>query len=390
LHRLLTDTLASVPTEPPLIGSISLSTRHLPDSSQFPAWRELAAPYVDIFPTDVSQPGFIADQVTWDLGSVAFMRCRNPALVYARTAQHLRANPIDDWFLTFARRGDNAGQVGQNWRNSASPRQLGVNSLRNTFQGSTTELDALMLFLPRDFCRDAAATLDAVVNTRLTSGLGQLLADYMLDLERRLPMLTESELPSLLAATRAMVLACIMPDPDRLMEAQRPIEATLLERAKQLIQENLLSPALGADELCRQLGVSRSRLYRLFEPLGGVVRYIRCRRLLDAHVALCDANDDRRIADIAAERGFVDAAEFSRAFKREFGYRPRDARNEAVPRPKAEMAPFSSPGGGPFGSLLQRLQSPVPTNVPARPEISLSKIPLPTPATAPVATHWVK
>ena len=369
-----------------------LSTRHLPEQNQFPAWRELAAPYVDIFPADVTQPGFIADQVTWDLGSVAFMRCRNPAMVYARTAHHLRANPVDHWFLTFARSGANdKSGTGANWGGIGSSRLLSVSSMRDTFQGSTTKLDALMLFLPRDFCRDAAATLDAVVNTRLTSGLGQLLADYMVDLERRLPMLTESELPSLLAATRAMVLACIMPDPDRLMEAQRPIEATLLERAKQLIQENLLSPALGADELCRQLGVSRSRLYRLFEPLGGVVRYIRCRRLLDAHVALCDANDDRRIADIAAERGFVDAAEFSRAFKREFGYRPRDARNDAVPRPKAEMAPFSTPGGGPFGSLLQRLQSPVPTNVPMHPEISLTKILLPNAATAPVAaTHWVK
>ncbi|WP_052950418.1 helix-turn-helix domain-containing protein [Devosia limi] len=364
----------------------------MPELCQFAAWRDLAAPYVDILPATASPPGFIADLEIWDLGSVAFMHGRSPAIAYARTAHHLRANPIDHWFLTFARSGNSTLRPGgRAWRSTSAARRLSVGSLRDTFQGSTANLDALILFLPRDFCRDAAATLDAVINTQLTSGLGQLLADYMLDLDRRLPMLTEAELPSLLAATRAMVLACITADPDRLMEAQRPIEATLLERAKQLIQENLLSPALGADELCRQLGVSRSRLYRLFEPLGGVVRYIRCRRLLDAHVALCDANDDRRIADIAAERGFVDAAEFSRAFKREFGYRPRDARNDAMPRPRAEMVPFATPRGGLFGSLMERLQSPEPTGAMARPEVSLTKIPLPNAATAPVAaTHWVK
>ena len=86
-------------------------------------------------------------------------------------------------------------------------------------------------------------------------------------------------------------------------------------------------PDLGVASLQRELRVSRSRLYRLFEPYGGVKRYIQRRRLLDTHAALADPNDRRRILDIAEERFFSDAAEFSRAFKREFGYRPSDARS---------------------------------------------------------------
>ena len=104
------------------------------------------------------------------------------------------------------------------------------------------------------------------------------------------------------------------------------------------------------DELCRDLAVSRSRLYRLFEPLGGVVHYIRHRRLLDAHAALADVEDRRPIVAIAAERGFIDPAEFSRAFKREFGYRPSDA------RASIQSLPFRRRStGGTLAELLHNL-----------------------------------
>jgi AraC-like DNA-binding protein len=92
----------------------------------------------------------------------------------------------------------------------------------------------------------------------------------------------------------------------------------------------------------------------MFEPLGGVVHYIRRRRLLDAHTALANPEDTRPIVDIAAERGFVDAAEFSRAFRREFGYRPSDARNHSnvwpLRRPRHGVAATNLP------ELLRRLQ----------------------------------
>jgi AraC-like DNA-binding protein len=53
--------------------------------------------------------------------------------------------------------------------------------------------------------------------------------------------------------------------------------------------------------------------------------------LLAAHAALSDPKDSRRIIDIAEAVGFNSAANFSRAFSKEFGYSPREARN-ASPR----------------------------------------------------------
>lgn len=75
------------------------------------------------------------------------------------------------------------------------------------------------------------------------------------------------------------------------------------------------------------LGVSRSRLYRIFEPLGGVASYIRRQRLLRTRDALSDIADTRSISRIAEEWGFVDASAYSRTFEHEFGISPKEARD---------------------------------------------------------------
>jgi len=74
----------------------------------------------------------------------------------------------------------------------------------------------------------------------------------------------------------------------------------------------------------------------------GVAHYTLRRRLLGAHKALSDPANKRLIFEIAEDCGFSGGTEFSRAFKREFGYRPTDVRmglSNGVPaRPMADLA----------------------------------------------------
>jgi AraC-like DNA-binding protein len=72
--------------------------------------------------------------------------------------------------------------------------------------------------------------------------------------------------------------------------------------------------------------MSRSNLYRLLENKGGVAQYIQSQRLLEAHSILADPRNVQSITNLAEDLCFADASSFSRAFKREFGYRPSDAR----------------------------------------------------------------
>ena len=117
---------------------------------------------------------------------------------------------------------------------------------------------------------------------------------------------------------------------DQLQSWQSEISVSVFERATQIIDAELMSSRLQPSQLCSRLGVSRSHLYRLFEPHGGVARYIQKRRLLRIFEVLSDPNFRETIAALAAGHGFEDPSSFGRAFRRKFGRSARDVRASAL------------------------------------------------------------
>ncbi|MDC9823508.1 helix-turn-helix domain-containing protein [Devosia sp. ZB163] len=336
---------ASLPDGEPSRPQVRLVTRGLPLRRQFEAWAEQISPIVEVSPLSDPSRGFEAVLEAWDLGELVLISAHQPAIAFRRTDRRCRSDGLDHWVLS-AVRGEVAGRRGT----------LQFHCLSRPFEGQSTGGEAVHLCVPRDFLRRACPLLvETQGGTSVNSALGRMLADFLLDLVPRMPELDPADYPGLLGSIRAMITASLAVAPWHPTLAQKARHETVVERARRLVQEQLHSSSLSVGNLCRELGVSRSRLYRLFEPMGGVVHYIRHRRLLDAHMALADSDDRRPIVDIAAERGFIDPAEFSRAFKREFGYRPSDARGSAELRPA--RSPSSAPGAGTsLAGLLQGLR----------------------------------
>jgi hypothetical protein len=84
---------------------------------------------------------------------------------------------------------------------------------------------------------------------------GMLLADYFRSLERQLTSVKVSDVPRVSEMTRSMIAACMVPSQDRIAAARGSIAATVFDRARHHINENLRSPALTPQQLCRTLGV---------------------------------------------------------------------------------------------------------------------------------------
>ena len=61
--------------------------------------------------------------------------------------------------------------------------------------------------------------------------------------------------------------------------------------------------------------------------MAGVAAYVQQRRLARVHALLSSTQDRRRIAELAFAHGFVSETHFSRAFRRRYGYAPREVRN---------------------------------------------------------------
>jgi AraC-like DNA-binding protein len=345
-----TGALASDEVSRTSLTPFRFSTISLPSREQFGAWRDFNASVVELS----LQRGddFEAEQVVWDLGSFVLTLATLPGAGRQCSWRHLPNDPFDHWRLVVTypnRRSPNAALDTQ--------RHISFRSLADPFEGVGAESEALSLFIPRDLFGANSEQFDRLPDSIPDTGLMQVLADYLVTLERRAPSLSQEELPNLVHATRTLVAACLAPTAERLKLAESPMAATLLARARHAIRRNLQSDDLGPQQLCRQLGVSRSKLYRLFEPLGGVVKYIHRQRLQGAHTALCDVGNSQHIVQIAENFGFTDASGFSRAFKQEFGYTPSEAREAAWGR----IPPLPTIGRGimsdmrDLGDLLRRL-----------------------------------
>ena len=313
---------------PPALTPVRFSTRELTPSDQFAAWAGYLAPLVDVrLPDNVSSEAvFHADHVVWNLGRMLLVQQHVQAHSYERSLAKLRANPIDHWCIAIPRSGSAWTEVDGRVAESGVGR-VDITCLGHPFRGRTTESDTLFIYLPRDLFGDVTSLLDASNNIAVSGNLAEVLVEYTSSIEQRLSTLTEEELPSVVQTTREMIVACLMPSASRAEVTGKQASLALMERARQHIHDNLASEHLTPQSLSRALGISRTQLYLLFEPSGGVARYIQKRRLLAAHAALSDPEQNSRIVEIAEEVGFSSAADFSRAFSREFGYSPREARN---------------------------------------------------------------
>ncbi|MEK1888408.1 MAG: helix-turn-helix domain-containing protein [Phyllobacterium sp.] len=316
----------------PALEPLQFTTRDLAKSEQFAAWQAYMSPLMDIkLPDGVSEAaGFPADHIAWNLGSMLVVRQKVPAHSYTRSLAKLRSNAIDHWQVILLRTGRTWTEVNRHIFED-KPGHIELRSLGHPFRGRTTDSENLSFYLPRELFSDTTRAVEMRDDTILSGTYTALLIDYLDRIEAKLPSLTAADLPRVVQTTRDMLLTCLSSDAEQAVAGESQGGMALMERIRRFVQKNLASPDLTPDALCRELGISRSRLYQLFEPSGGVLHYIQKRRLLSAHAALSNTANRQQIVEIAIAVGFTSAAHFSRAFSKEFGYSPREARNVSVP-----------------------------------------------------------
>ena len=298
-----------------------VSTHALPAPDQLEAWRGWYYPVFEVTPRQPEEHGFFASSQFWTLDGFSMCRVSAPPLNAQRTKALIRANPVDHWVVTLGQRATTIVRPRNGWF-EAPPGVPFVLSLGEEFASEREQDDRLQLYLPRDNFREIASLLDGLTGQVLDTPLGRLLGDYLLLLERRLPEMAFEDLARLTRAVGAMVASCVAPTSERLATAASQINLGKLERVRQAVRKHLRSPVLGTNMLCREVGMSRSQLYRLLEGEGGVSHYIQRQRLLESHAALSDPSNSQRITVIAEGLCFADASSFSRAFRQEFGESP--------------------------------------------------------------------
>jgi len=325
----------------PLACVVDIDTSAAPPAEQFDLYRSWNSNLGDVTLLREKFSSFNARQQVWQLGSLALMSLDYRGTGYRRRWSNKKDPVVDHWILSVPLTvSDNGGP--------SIPGQLHWHCLAAPYEAEGEDDGALALLLPRDFA--FSQPYDLAIRPEMAA----LIVDYLQLLHRSLPNRMERDAEHIAVATTTLLAACLAPSRDHLVEAEGPINGVIMARAKKLIAAQLAKRDLSPEKLCRDLNISRSRLYRIFEPSGGISNYIRRQRLLRTRDILSDDTDRRSISLIAEEWGFMDPSTYSRTFRREFGMTPKEARetgwlrtNEA---PRLSTAHFA--GGPPWSSLL--------------------------------------
>ncbi|MEJ8855232.1 helix-turn-helix domain-containing protein [Variovorax robiniae] len=264
-----------------------------------------------------------------------------PSQIRIRREHHIRADRLDHYRVILVRQGwFNCDADGQQTR--LTPGRFVITDMART-ESSETSSDCVALFIPREQL-DALLPAGMDIHGLVPGGMfAQLLVEHLLAMPSQMSEVTVDEAPGLSRATVGLVASSVISSPEAREQAGLAIQNGLLHRARCVVEQNLRVEGFGPLQLGKQLGVSRSSLYRLFEPLGGVSQYVKERRLAHAHELLCRGEGEQSIAALAEQFGFKTATHFSRAFREQFGYCAREA-GKMTPNAPAARSPNAKDG----------------------------------------------
>ena len=250
------------------------------------------------------------------------------AQVYARETAHIRKDSFDQLLVTIPMSGVMRGDSdGRDVRNSRG--MLAVTDLTRPHRHISSDSRTIMLTIPRATAIAADFDIDVLHGFDMHGATVDLLRAHVEAIHHNVALLTADQTAALGESVMLLLRLALQSGGGVRTRGALPGDADqgLMWRAKHLIGQNLGSQDLSVKQLCRELHVSRSVLYRVFEPLGGVAGYIRTKRLEAARDHLGDIAMRDSVAGIADRVGFTDPAHFSRAFRAQFGSSPREYRH---------------------------------------------------------------
>lgn len=325
------------------------------NAREFELWRDGLRPLFTMDALDAtSRSSFAIEATSYQFSDVAIVSGRSSAALFQRDPLTIARGGLDHICLVIHTEGGCALDV-EGRSAEAHPGDVCFLDMSRLVTLRAPNYASLTLLLPRATLQPYVADLDALHGRILRKArpLNAMLVSHLQTLFAEAPTLNAADGDAAAKGTAALIAAFAGVAGDGREVIARSKSAATLLTFRQHIEKHLGDLDMGPESLCRQFGVSRATLFRAFEPMGGVRRYILQRRLARARRLIADpARADQRVGAIAFQCGFGNASVFNRAFQRAFGMSPTDLRATAGNGELSEAA-FSGDQG--FASMSRWL-----------------------------------
>jgi len=350
--------------KPPASQAIRLSPNRVNlsinagDAREFDLWRSGYSPLYEMDAESVTaRASFRAGMTGYNLADVVIIDGHSSGATLQRTAQTIARGNVDHISLTVYSEGGCGLEV-EGRAAEVNPGELFFLDMTRRSTLRSPDYKSLTLILPRTLLARHVADLDGLHGRILprTSPLNGMLAAHMRMLHTQAPALDYPDMHAAAHGTAALIAAFVGASADGQELIAQTAAGTSLETCRRLIDATLHDRDMGPELLCKKLGVSRAKLYRMFEPLGGVSQYIQQRRLMRAYRIVVDpTHAGERISSIATRCGFTNISAFNRAFRQAHGMSPTELRLAAM---SAELDNAELSGDGALRTVKRWLQGP--------------------------------
>lgn len=311
------------------------------------AWREAVAPFWDVRIRKEDAPDFQGRSEVYHLGNAIVGFTAASELKIERSQGLVARMGVDH--IAIQMRMDGHAWVDAAGREAPlAPGDVALLDLSRPLSMNSTDYRAMTLIIPRPLFPEDGQGLEEAHGTILrgSTPFGTLVNDHLRSFGANAPHFSAAEARAAAQATAILVAMAARTASGADRGGRSSERAPILLVIRRYIDAEIGSSHLSVSHLCHRFGISRSGLYRLFAPLGGVQEYIRRRRLARAYRDLAQAGPHGiRVSETAYRYGYGSPVSFTQAFRAEFGLSPADVRGGARAGSDGH-APDALPTGG--------------------------------------------
>lgn len=300
-----------------------LTTSGLPPDEAFERWRTLLAPMYAVSPITPSAPLPFGSNIAYPISDLVTHRTLLSTQRLQRDRRRVEAGP-DHYIAQLYRSGRFLGTVAGK-PISASRGTVTFIGRRHLLDGLLDRADAIGIAVPCDRLHGLPLEKHDLV---FDVARNRLLAARITDIYRRLPTTRANEAPALADAFVSFLRRLLDPSQAKDVLDGRELDGGVMALARMIMQANLSRPDLSPEFIAEQMLISRSKLYRLFEPEGGVMHVVQGERLEAVRDALADPMEMRTLGRLAEVFGFSSLSHLSRSFRKRYGIPPQAWRGE--------------------------------------------------------------
>ncbi len=311
----------------------TITTSRTPAHDRSRHWHDAIAQAY--FPLDLKfrDPGsFSGDLSLWTLGGVSLSRLTSEALQYRRLPHHFKAERDEHFLVTVPARSEVFfSQCGKDVRCNAGGFIL--ERSHEPYEFSHAEAaDLWVLKIEAKALGGRIRQPDRFCSLQFnaTDGVGGLFADMLHLIPGRFDAMSPETRATVGQQLVDLLVLALKADERTLTTGNTTVREAHLTRIESFIRKNISDCELDPETIARACGISTRYLHELFRDTNQTLgSWIRDQRLEACRGSLRDPSSRQTVAEIAYRFGFGDQAQFSRAFKAQFGVPPKDYRERA-------------------------------------------------------------